>query len=98
MWRPNGSTMLDDAVSAGLIKAALPSVLCRSIAAGCGRGTRYPRPPSRSRRGDARGGVFQAPGGAAHLAGWRAAPHHRAMDEFAVKPDPDDPQLTRRVA
>jgi FdhD protein len=27
-----------------------------------------------------------------------AAYHHRAMEEFAVKPDPDDPLLTRRVA
>jgi len=30
---------------------------------------------------------------------WKAGPaHHRAMKEFTVQPDPDDPRLTRRVA
>src|SRR4051794_5859813 len=32
------------------------------------------------------------------LAPWSRAPHHRHMQEFAVRPDPDHPRLTRRVA
>src|SRR6185312_10464664 len=37
------------------------------------------------------------------MAPWRlkrkkGGPHHPGMEEFAVRPDPDDPRLTRRVA
>src|SRR4029077_10631698 len=36
--------------------------------------------------------------GTSRLAGKARGAHHRPMKEFAVRPDPDDPRLTRRVA
>src|SRR5882672_80719 len=69
-----------------------------SIAAGVASGQRAAAGPSR----DGGRGRFQA---AAATAPWAQAAleppgrlhHHREMDEFTVRPNPDDPRLTRRV-